>query len=76
MTEKEQNAKMRERVRRLFSTDPTVRADAQEALKDSWAFDEPSFMVEELASHPAENCSLMAARRDGQKEVLTWLMKL
>lgn len=76
MTEAEQNVKMRERVRRLFNTDPIVRADAQDALKDSWAFDAPSFQIEELASHPAENCSLMAARRDGQKEVLTWLMKL
>jgi len=69
-------ARQRERIRRLFSTNAEVRADAVEALKDAWAFDEPSFRVDELATHSSEVCSLMAARRDGQKELLTWLLKL
>jgi len=77
MTPKEEEikAKLRQRIRRLFNSQPEIRADAQEALRTAWEYDEPSFRVEELASHPADNCNIMAARRDGQKEVLAWLMK-
>jgi hypothetical protein len=75
MTEQEAKARLRERIRRLFNTDPVVKQDAQEALRTAWGYDDPSFRVEELAAHPSENCAIMAARRDGQKEVLAWLMK-
>ena len=65
-----------ERLRRLFSTNKTVREDAQEALKDSWAYELPSFRVEELSEFPADNCTTLAAQRDGNKEVVTWLLQL
>ena len=76
ITEKQAAARQRERISRLFSTNTEVRADAVDALKEAWAYDQPSFLVEELANNPAENCSLMAARRDGQKELITWLLKV
>lgn len=66
----------RSKIRGLFSENPAIRADAVEAMKKAWAFDAPSFDIAELATQPADNCTIMAARRDGQKEVLTWLMKL
>lgn len=69
-------ARLRDRVKRLFNPVPEIRDDAREALKESWLFDEPSFRIDELAHMPAENCTLAAARRDGQREVLNWLMKL
>jgi len=77
----EQKEKALDRARRkkakgLFSEIPEVRADAIDALKDSWCFDEPCFDIGELASHPSENCAIMAARRDAHKEIITWLTKL
>jgi len=76
LTAKQLAARERERIRRLFSQNPEVRADAVEALKDAWAYDEPSFRMDELASQPAQNCVIAAARRDGQKELLTWLLNI
>jgi hypothetical protein len=83
MTDEAQNERMararaREiaRLRRLFSTDPTVRADAQEALKEAWGYDLPSLRLEELQECPAENCNLMSAKRDGNKEIVTWLLRI
>jgi hypothetical protein len=67
---------LRKKVKGLFSAIPEVRLDAIDALKQSWCYDEPSFEVTELASHPAQNCAIMAARRDAHKEVITWLTKL
>ena len=67
---------LRKKAKGLFSEIPEVRADAIDALKESWAFDEPSFNLGELATFPPENCNIMAARRDGYKEIITWLTKL
>jgi|SaaInlStandDraft_1057018.scaffolds.fasta_scaffold257237_2 hypothetical protein len=67
---------LRTKAKGLFSDIPEVKADAVDALKESWGFDEPSFRVEELAAHPSQNCAIMAARRDGHKEILSWLTKL
>lgn len=71
-----QDTKTLERLRRLFSTNELVRTDAQSALKESWCFEEPSFRVDELANHPAENCTILAAIRDGNKEVVEWMIRL
>lgn len=74
--EKAHDRALRKKAKGLFSDIPEVREDAIDAIKESWAFDEPSFRVEELASHSSENCSIMAARRDAHKEIITWLTKL
>jgi hypothetical protein len=81
MSTPEQKAKahdraLRKKARGLFSSIAEVRADAIDALKESWAFDEPSFNPGELATFPPENCNIMAAKRDAYKEVVTWLTKL
>lgn len=73
---REANAKLKERLLRLFSTNQVVREDAQQALRESWCHDLPSFRPEELADFPANNCSLLAAQRDGNKEVVNWLIGL
>lgn len=73
--EKRRAADFRARIMRIFSPDETVRADALDALKDAWEADQPSFRTEELASASADNCTIMAAKRDGQKEVIDWLAK-
>lgn len=66
----------REKVRGLFSQHPEVRADAIDALKKAWAYDDPSFRLEELANMPSDNCVIAAARRDGHKEILAWLFSI
>lgn len=75
-TERRNKALYAERLRRLFSTNKTVRDDAQEALKESWGYDLPSLRIEELSEFSAENCNLLSAKRDGQKEIVTWLLAL
>lgn len=75
-SQKQQNAALRSRIRRIFSENPEVKADAVEALRDAWGCDLPSFQMEELAIMPAENCTLAAARRDGIKELVDWLAKI
>lgn len=65
-----------ERVRRVFSQNRVVREDAFEALQEAWGTDQASFKMEELAAMPAENCTIAAARRDGQKEVVAWIIAL
>ena len=74
--QRQQEIKIREKIRMLFSAHPEVRLDAQEALKAAWSYDQPSFRMEELAAMPADNCTIAAARRDGAKEVIDWLLKL
>ena len=76
LTQRQRNAESREKLKRLFSTNPEVRAEAIEILKDCWDYDSPSFRIEELASFSSDNCMVMAARRDGQKELINWLLKL
>lgn len=74
--ERQQRAHFAARIRRIFSTDKRVREDAQEALKESWGYDLPSLRIEELSDFPAENCNLLSAKRDGNKEIVTWLIAL
>lgn len=75
-SERQQMHRLRERIHRLFTTTPEIRYDAQEALKEAWSYDEPSFRMDELATMPAHNCTIAAARRDGQKELIDWLLKI
>jgi len=73
--QKRKNADFRARIMRIFSPDPVVREDALLALREAWEADQPSFRAEELASNPADNCVIMAATRDGHKQVVDWLAK-
>ncbi len=70
------DADLRRRVKTLFSDNEVVRADAQEALKEAWNFDEPSFNLDELASMDTQAATLAAMRRDTIKEVITWITKI
>lgn len=74
--QKRRDADLRTRVKRIFSKEPTVRADAIEALKECWAYDEPSFRADELNACDPQAATLMAAKRDGQKEIITWLSRI
>ena len=76
LAQKRADANLRGRIKRLFSENPEVRLDAQEALKEAWNFDEPSFNMEELATMDPQSSTLAAMRRDAAKEVITWLIKL
>jgi hypothetical protein len=76
LVQRRANAKLRERTKRIFSTDPVVRADAHEALKEAWHFDQPSFDLDELAAVNIQAAVLAAMRRDTIKEVITWITKL
>lgn len=69
------DAQRRAHIRQLFSGDETARAIAIQELKAAWGHDEPSFDVEELSNHP-QSAAIMAAKRDGWKEVVNWLIKL
>lgn len=75
LAEKRQDAASRELVRKLFSQVPEARADAIDALKRAWGYDEPSFRDDELAVG-AQAASLAAARRDGQKQIIAWLTRV
>lgn len=68
-------AAARQKIRRLFSEHPEVRAEAVELLKECWNVDGPVFDLDEMRECP-DTCSLMAAKRDGHKEVIQWLLKL
>ena len=70
------DAERRVLIKNLFSPEKEMRDMARQELKDAWAHDEPSFREVELETLPAENASLMAAKRDGRKEVIDWLLKL
>jgi hypothetical protein len=70
------DANLRERIRRLFSQDTGVRADAVDALKEAWDFDDPSFNMGELATMDYHASTLAAMRRDSIKEVITWLTRI
>jgi len=72
---KRRDAGLRQRIKMLFAENETVRDDAQKALKEAWNFDDPSFNLEEIAIDPQAG-SLSAMRRDGIKEVITWLTKI
>lgn len=76
LARKRADADLRERIKKLFSTDPLVRADAHEALKEAWNFDKPSFNMDELATMDPQASALAAMRRDTYKELITWLTKL
>lgn len=76
LARKRADANLRARIKKLFSEDLTVREDAQEALKEAWNFDEPSFNMVELASMDPQASTLAAMRRDTYKELITWLTKL
>ena len=70
------DANLRERIRRLFSQDTGVRADAVDALKEAWNFDDSCFDMSELATMNYHASTLAAMRRDSIKEVITWLSKI
>jgi hypothetical protein len=76
LARKRADADLRERIPRIFSSDPTVREDAHKALKEAWNFDEPSFNLGELATMDSQSAALAAMRRDSYKELITWLTKL
>lgn len=71
-----QHAKAREKIKRLFSTNPEVRADAVNELKKAWNYESPAFDLEEIAQHGPQAASLTAMRRDTIKEVIDWFIKL
>lgn len=74
-TQAHKNAQVRASIKNLFGGDE-LRGQAVIDLKESWGFDLPSFRDEELQEFSADICSLRAAKRDGQKEIITWLQKL
>jgi hypothetical protein len=76
MARKRADADLRERIPRIFSSDPTIREDAHKALKEAWNFDEPSFNMCELATMDPQAATLAAMRRDAAKEIITWLTKI
>ena len=76
LAQKRADADMRGRIKGLFSENEIIRKDAIEALKKAWNFDEPSFDLGELATMDPQSASLSAMRRDGYKEIITWLTKL
>ena len=73
---KRADANLRQRIRKLFSENQTVREDAIEALKEAWNFDDPSFDLGELATMDPQAVALSAMRRDTYKELITWLTKI
>lgn len=75
LAQKRLDAANRQRIKKLFSGVPEARVDAIDALKDAWGFGLPSFDPAELALNP-QAATLMAARRDGIKELITWLSKV
>ena len=70
------NAAQREKLRRMFSSDPVVKLEAEQILKAAWGYTDPSFDMGELATMPTEACTIMAAKRDAYKEVVDWLLKV
>lgn len=63
-------------IKNLFSSVREEREEAIRELKEAWAYDDPCFNEDELATCSYENCTIMASRRDGQREVINWLTKL
>ena len=76
LEQKRANEQKRVLIRNLFSPDQDMREQARDELKKAWNVDQPSFRVDELAAHPAENASLMAAIREGNREVIEWILGL
>jgi glucose dehydrogenase len=76
LAQKRKDADRRDRIKRLFSDIPEVRADAIDALKEAWDFDTPCFNLEELANCNPQAATLTAMRRDTIKEVITWITKI
>lgn len=70
------DATRRDRIKKLFSNVPEVRADAVDALKEAWAYDQPAFNLEEISQFGPEAASLAAMRRDATREFIDWLLKL
>ena len=73
---KRAEAQIRKNIRGLFSPITEVKADAVDALKEAWSFDEPSFDLGELATMDPQSAALAAMRRDSYKEIITWLIKI
>jgi hypothetical protein len=76
LAQRRADSNLRTRIHRLFSENPEIREDAQEALKEAWNFDEPSFNMDELATMDPQAATLAAMRRDAVKEIITWLTKI
>jgi len=73
---KQADSRMRKAILGLFSPLPEAKLDAIDALKEAWCFDDPSFRADELAAVDPQAAIIAAARRDGQKEIITWLTKI
>lgn len=70
------DAQRRVLIRNLFHEDEELREEARREFKKAWEYDQPSFKVAELSSHSAETASLMAAMREGSREVVAWILSL
>lgn len=76
ITEKQIQYKLRKSIKGLFSDHPEVRAEAVEALKIAWEYDQPCFNLGELAAHTPEAAALSAMRRSTIKEFIDWIEKI
>ncbi len=71
-----QDTRRHAQIRQLFSGDETARALAILSLKEAWGHDNPAFNEDELANFHPQAATTMAAKRDGWKEVINWLIQL
>ena len=76
ITQQQKDKLTREKIKRLWNKSPEVHLDAVENLKSAWGYHAPSFRIDELATMPHQNCSIMAAKRDAYKEIIDWLTNL